>query len=123
MPQEGGERSAGAEGRLVQQAGAGEGRRNAYGQMRDISSRLIINSIECPLIDIMLLQRDQSWLNDGGNAIGPARIVEFEISRQEPTSSFALSSLVKGDFVYVNVYILSNVTRGKSFLCFLQIFR
>jgi len=48
------------------------GGRNAYGQMRDISSRLIINSIECPLIDIMLLQRDQSWLDErGGNAIGP----------------------------------------------------
>jgi len=52
--------------------GAKRGGRNAYGQMRDISSRLIINSIECPLIDIMLLQRDQSWLDErGGNAIGP----------------------------------------------------
>jgi len=61
--------------------------------MRDISSRLIINSIECPLIDIMLLQRDQSWLDErGGNAIGPiARIVEFEISRQEPTPAVPTS--------------------------------
>lgn len=49
---------------------AGSRGRNAHGQMRDITSRLIINSIECPLIDIMLLQRDQSWLDDGGNAIG-----------------------------------------------------
>lgn len=59
MPQESGETG-----------GTGGRGQNAYGQMRDISSRLIINSIEWPLIDIMLLQRDQSWLDDGGNAIG-----------------------------------------------------
>ncbi|KYN34112.1 hypothetical protein ALC56_11612 [Trachymyrmex septentrionalis] len=87
---EGGERGArGQEDGWYSRRGGGRGKggRNAYGQMRDISSRLIINSIECPLIDIMLLQRDQSWLDDGGCAIGPARIVEFEISRQGPISS------------------------------------
>ncbi|KYN26943.1 hypothetical protein ALC57_03284 [Trachymyrmex cornetzi] len=102
---------AGAGGRSVQQAGAGEGRRNAHGQMRDISSRLIINSIECPLIDIMLLQRDQSWLDDRGNAIGPARIVKFEISRQEPTPLPLCLLPRKRWFRLYKCIFLSNVTR------------
>lgn len=69
--------------------------------MRDISSRLIINSIECPLIDIMLLQRDQSWLDDGGNAIGLARIVEFEISRQELSHPPICRPLLRDRALYV----------------------
>jgi len=61
----------------------------------------------------MLLQRDQSWLDDGGNAIGPARIVEFEISRQEPIPFLCVSSLTKDSLVYIRMRTIYLTSHGE----------